>query len=81
VHPVGEFLKAGVCVTLSSDDPSFFGASLLDEFERAAQHGLGRPQIIQLARNSFQSSFASGKEKRVWLEELDAYLATPQARD
>ena len=79
VHPVGEFLKAGVCVTLSSDDPSFFGASLLDEFEHAAQHGLGRPEIIQLARNSFQSSFASEKAKRVWLEELDAYLATTQA--
>ena len=81
VHPLGEFLRAGVSVTLSSDDPSFFGATLLDEYERAAQHGLGRTETIQLARNSFQSSFASGKEKRAWLNELDAYLATSQVRD
>jgi adenosine deaminase len=80
VHPVGEFLRADVSVTLSSDDPSFFGASLLDEYERAAQHGLGRAEIIQLARNSFQSSFAPEKEKRAWLDELGAYLATKQAR-
>jgi len=80
VHPVGEFLRADVVVALSSDDPSFFGASLLDEYERAAHHGLGRPEIIQLARNSFQSSFAPEKEKRAWLDELDAYIATRQAR-
>lgn len=79
-HPVGEFLKADIAVALSSDDPSFFGASLIDEYERATEQGLGRAEIIQLARNSFRSSFASEEEKRTWLLELDAYLETTGAR-
>jgi adenosine deaminase len=79
-HPVGEFLKEGIAVALSSDDPSFFGSSLVDEYERAAGQGLGRAEIVQLARNSFQSSFASAQEKRTWLRELDAYLETARAR-
>ena len=79
-HPVGEFLTAGVAVALSSDDPSFFGSSLIDEYERAVGQGLGRAEIIQLARNSFQSSFAPAEEKRTWLLELDAYLETTRAR-
>ena len=79
-HPVGEFLHAGISVALSSDDPSFFGTSLLDEYERASGQGLGRADIIALARNSFQSSFASEEEKRTWLLELDAYLEATRAR-
>jgi adenosine deaminase len=74
VHPVAAFLKAGIRVTLSSDDPAFFGASLLDEYARAAEQGLKRAQLVQLARNSFESSFADEKEKRTWLRELDAYF-------
>ncbi|HEV2878633.1 MAG TPA: hypothetical protein VGW96_03535, partial [Candidatus Eremiobacteraceae bacterium] len=68
-------------VTLSSDDPSFFGASLLDEYERALSQGLDRTAIMQLARNSFQTSFAADKEKRTWLHELDAYRETTIARE
>ncbi|MDQ6766599.1 MAG: adenosine deaminase, partial [Candidatus Eremiobacteraeota bacterium] len=75
-HPLVEFLKAGISVTLNSDDPAFFRASLLDEYSLAAEQGLGRTDLAQLARNSFQSSFASDKEKRTWLRELDAYMET-----
>jgi adenosine deaminase len=75
IHPIAEFLKRGVRVTLNSDDPAFFGASLLDEYVLAKEHGLGRDEIVRLARNSFEASFATEKEKRTWLGELDAYVA------
>ncbi len=74
VHPIAEFLRSGLTVTLSSDDPAFFGVSLLDEYESAARHGLGRSELVSLARNSFEASFAPEKEKRSWLQELDAYV-------
>ncbi len=73
-HPLHQFLQSGINVALSSDDPAFFGVSLPGEFERAAKAGLGRDEMAQLARNSFTASFAADKEKRNWLEELDAFL-------
>ena len=75
-HPLAEFLDAGIAVTLNSDDPSFFASSLLDEYVRAAQRGLTRAQLVRVARTSFTSSFVGEKEKRTWLDELDAYVST-----
>jgi len=74
IHPIADFLKYGLRVTLNSDDPAFFGASLLDEYVLASEHGLGRDEIARLARNSFEASFATAEEKRTWLRELDAYV-------
>ena len=73
-HPLAEFLEAGIAVTLGSDDPTFFGRSLLDEYVAASERGMGRTQLAEIARYSLVSSFAPEKEKRVWLAELDAYL-------
>ena len=73
-HPVREFLDAGITVTLSSDDPAFFGSSLLDEYVSIGEKGLSQSQLVQLARNSFTASFAQEAEKLQWLSELDAYL-------
>lgn len=80
-HPIFEFLDAGISVTLNSDDPAFFGSSLLDEYSKVAAAGMDRRQLIQLARNSFIESFASQEQKRTWLRELDAYVNQNQARE
>jgi adenosine deaminase len=72
-HPLQTFLSRGLNVTLSSDDPSFFGASLLDEYEKAMDAGLTRDDVITLARNSFRMAFADDQAKRGWLDKLDAY--------
>jgi len=74
-HPIAEFMNAGIPVTLSTDDPAFFGCSLLGEFEVLAEQGFSRAQLARVARTSFTSSFADEKEKRIWLSELDAYLS------
>ena len=39
VHPLLRMLRAGVPVTLSTDDPGIFGTTLLGEFRRAASWG------------------------------------------
>jgi adenosine deaminase len=74
-HPLSEFLEAGINVAISSDDPSFFRTSLPAEFERAGSQGLSRDELARLARNSFTASFATEEEKRIWSQELDAYLS------
>ncbi|MDQ6780424.1 MAG: adenosine deaminase [Candidatus Eremiobacteraeota bacterium] len=78
-HPLVRFVNEEVPVTLNSDDPAFFGASLLDEYERAAGLGLFEEQLAQVARHSIVYSFAAQEHKTRWLAQLDAFTAAPRA--
>jgi adenine deaminase len=76
-HDLKQMLDLGLCVTVNSDDPAYFGG-YIDENFHAAQEGLhlSRDDIYQLAENSFQASFLEGGEKRRLSDELDAYFAS-----
>jgi adenosine deaminase len=76
-HPIDEMLRAGLRVTINSDDPAYFGGYVNDNYRAAAAgRGLGREDLARLARNSFLGSFLSEAEKAAQLERLEAYLAT-----
>jgi adenosine deaminase len=70
-HNLGQMLEAGLCVTINSDDPAYFGGYLNDNYLQtfAALH-LGAQQAYKLAANSIESSFASLEQKRHWMHEL-----------
>ena len=72
-HTLGTLLAQGVKVTLNSDDPAYFGGYLNDNI-RAVQAAFQFDAATwqQLARNSFEASFASDAEKTRWIEQLDA---------
>jgi adenosine deaminase len=72
-HPLREFLDAGVIVTLNSDDPAFFGASIGDEYANAASSGFGADRIAAIARNGFAASFLPDADKARRIDEVDAY--------
>src|SRR5581483_7934255 len=57
-HNIRRLLERGLCVTVNSDDPAYFGGYLLENFV-AIERGLGLTQaeLTTLARNSFESSF------------------------
>jgi len=74
-HPLKAFLARGISATLSSDDPAFFGSTILDEFEQAMDLGLGREDVINLARNSLRMSFAADEQKEGWVKELELFVA------
>jgi adenosine deaminase len=73
-HPLPEWIAAGVSVSLSSDDPAFFGASVSDEYLKAARLGLDRRTLAAIARNGFAASFAGGEKIRTWSDEVDDYV-------
>lgn len=75
-HNIGLLLEAGLCVSVHSDDPAYFGAYVNDNYRavRDAQ-GLGRSEILRLARNSFVGSFLDDTEKRRCLADLEASAA------
>jgi adenosine deaminase len=73
-HNLERLLEHGLCVTVNSDDPAYFGGYLLENF-LALERGLGltRAQLTTLARNSFEASFLSASRKQHWLNAIDAY--------
>jgi adenosine deaminase len=70
-HNLGRMLDAGVCVTLNSDDPAYFGGYLLDNYLQtfAALH-LDARHAYRLAANSIEASFAPEADKHRWMHEL-----------
>jgi adenosine deaminase len=75
-HPVPEMLWQGLHVTLNSDDPAYFGGYVNDNYRALARAvGLGRDDLVRIARNSFEGSFLGEAEKAARLAEIDAYLS------
>lgn len=75
-HNIARLLRAGVAVTVNSDDPPYFGGYVNENY-RACRDGLGlsEEELVQLARNSFEGSFLPDDEKRRHLVALDAFAA------
>jgi adenosine deaminase len=75
-HPLPRLLERGLCVTVNSDDPAYFGGYVGDNFE-AIQTGLklSDDEIVQLARNSFEASFLDEAAKAKHLSDLDVHRA------
>jgi adenosine deaminase len=70
-HNIGALLDAGLCVTINSDDPAYFGGYMNDNFVGTfAATGLTAQQAYALARNSFEASFVTETQRQVWLHEL-----------
>lgn len=67
-HNIHRLLKQGVHVTINSDDPSYFGGYMNDNF--LAVHtalNLSNDELKQLAINSFEASFIDSAEKQKWI--------------
>jgi adenosine deaminase len=76
LHPLKRMLAAGLLVTVNSDDPSYFGGYVNENFV-AVQEALGltRAEIATLARNSFLASFLPEQQKAAALSAFDAFSA------
>ena len=76
-HALPALLDAGLCATINSDDPAYFGGYVNDNFLAAfeALPQLDARHAYTLARNSFEASFAPAADKARWQRELDALFA------
>ena len=76
-HPIDALRRAGVAVSLNTDDPLLYGIDLIGEYERcAAALGWGPADLAEMARTSIESCFATADRRAELLRELDRYLAT-----
>jgi adenosine deaminase len=72
-HNLKRLLDAGLCVTINSDDPAYFGGYLSANFA-AVQQGLGlsRADLARFAGNAIEASFLAPAEKQALRRELAA---------
>lgn len=74
-HNIKELLDAGLCVTVNSDDPAYFGGYIIENFLAVHQQlGLDSHDVYKLCRNAFQAAFLDPAEKIKYLEELDGFV-------
>lgn len=72
-HNIRRLLQQGVHVTVNSDDPSYFGGYMNDNFIAIAEAlALDNDELKQLAINSFEASFISDEDKQTWVEKIKA---------
>ncbi len=79
-HPLPALLDAGVRCSLNGDDPLFFEASLVDEYQLCRDRlGLSDEQLAFIARCSIDGSGAPEAIKREARAGIDAWLTTAPA--
>ena len=74
--PIRAFMDAGVKVTVSSDDPAYFGGYIAANYETLVQAGVSLPMLADIAANSLTATFASAQEQASMLADLSAWRRT-----
>ena len=71
-HNIKKLLDLGLCVTVNSDDPAYFGGYLNQNYiELQKALNLTEKELAQLAKNSFEASFISIERKQFNFNEID----------
>jgi aminodeoxyfutalosine deaminase len=72
-HPVRRYFDQGLMLTLNSDDPAMFHASLIEEYALVQEtFGFTDEHLRELARNSFEASFLPAEKKIEFLNLFDS---------
>ncbi|WP_371227093.1 adenosine deaminase [Roseovarius sp. 2305UL8-3] len=78
--PVKKALDAGLLVTVNSDDPSYFGGYLNDNYRAVLEHlDLSENDVVKLAKNSFAASFMTDTQKQNQLDRIDRQIESLRA--
>ncbi len=70
-HPFPALLRAGVKLTLNSDDPPYFRTSLKREYAIASEYfGLGDRELLDVTRTAVEAAFVDRKTRSALLARL-----------
>jgi len=76
-HNLRQLLQAGLCATVNSDDPAYFGGYVQENYLGCARElGLSQAEIVQLCQNGFEASWLSAADKAHWLAECTRIAAS-----
>lgn len=72
-HNLKQLLDLGLCVTINSDDPAYFGGYLRENWLETQQAlNLTKEDLIKLAENSIKASFLQASQKELYLAEINS---------
>jgi aminodeoxyfutalosine deaminase len=75
-HPFDRLAKAGVPLSVNSDDPVFFGTNLTREYLKLHQaFGYGARELAGFARQAFGQTFLAATERTALTNRFEAALA------
>jgi adenosine deaminase len=69
-HPAPALFRAGVPVTISTDDPAMFETNLAAEYAALAEMGMSAAEILRVAETSFDAAFIPLHEKAALLDQF-----------
>lgn len=70
-HTILKLLAEGVVVTVNSDDPTYFGGYLNENFEVLHDAlGMNETQLRQMVANSFEASFLPAAQQQYWVDRV-----------
>ena len=73
-HNLKRLLARGLCVTVNSDDPAYFGGYLLENYLGVQEAlALSHAELTLLAKNSIEASFLAPGDKQRWFEAIEDY--------
>jgi len=76
-HNVVTLLRKGLCVTINSDDPAYFGGYMTDNFLAVQNaHSMSRAEIMQFTLNAIEASFISSSEKERLTSMTENYFSS-----
>jgi len=74
-HNILVLLRQGLCVTINSDDPAYFGGYMNDNFLAVSDsHAMSKAEIAQFTFNAIEASFISIDEKQRLRRITQAYV-------
>jgi adenosine deaminase len=72
-HNLPQLLDAGLCITINSDDPAYFGGYVNENFHAVGDaFDLTQDQLCALASNSFEAAFVDQARRSALLSDLSA---------
>ena len=74
-HPIDDYLKMGVCVTVNTDSYTITPSDMTKEYEILNKtFGWGMDQFIATQKNAIQHTFLSAEKKNQLLDRFESEL-------
>ncbi|MFQ5663687.1 MAG: adenosine deaminase [Terriglobia bacterium] len=78
-HPLVDYCRRGLRVTLNTDDPGLFDTTLNAEYARAHRLGLARAELVRVAETAFEAAFCEQATRGALLARFRAVVAALKA--
>ena len=74
-HPLPRLFRAGIPISISTDDPAMFGTSLNAEYSTLEQMGLGGEEMLRISEGAFRGAFLPSEDKMGLVQSFRAQAA------